>query len=161
MRTSFGPEVLGTAAFAAWAAGVAVLGVLDRSKLLLPTRLVHLTALAGGTLLAAGSALADDWHYLWRGIGCALAATTALGPYALLRPEKLGFGDVRMAALVSAGVGALSPPACFVAISTACFVAALFRRVLIVTGRAARDTAAPLGFFLAISGIAAVVASAS
>ena len=133
----------------------------DREKLLLPTRLVHLTAVVGGALLAAGSAFADDWHYFLRGIVCALTAATVFGPYALLRPAKLGFGDVRMAALVSAGAGALSPPTCFAAISTACFAAALSRRVLSVSGRATRDVAAPLGFFLAISGITAVVASAS
>jgi hypothetical protein len=91
----------------------------------------------------------------------ALAAVLVFAAWYLASPGKLGFGDVRMAALVSAGTGAVCPAGCLVVLPCACLVTALSRKVLIKTGRASGDYAAPLGLPLAIAGVLAVVASAS
>jgi len=149
-----------TAGLVVWACGLSLLALVDQETLMLPSKLVRSCAFATTGLLLV-SAVTGSWRYVGRGAACALAGYVVFGTWAVLRPQSLGFGDVRMASLVALGAGALSAQACLVALVTAPVLAAsvpIFGRKLYKT----RPTGHPvaLGPFLAAGGIAAVVFSA-
>jgi leader peptidase (prepilin peptidase)/N-methyltransferase len=172
------------AALVIWACALVVLGFVDARQFVLPTALVHAAAVATCCLLVATGICTGDWRYLSRGLECSAVAGAAFGTWSMLKPASLGFGDVRMACLVALGAGALSPAAALVALSCAPLAAGisarrLARRLAVASGddpaeelaegpagrpgrRAGRVGAfpVPLGPFLAVGGIAAVLASA-
>jgi hypothetical protein len=144
----------------AWAGGLVLLGLVDLERLVLPSHLVHLCALATCCLLlASGPTEAGEWRYLGRGALCAAIALVVFGSWALLRARQLGLGDARMAGLVAFGAGTFSPAGCFVALACAPLVAAAVSILFVNAGKTGRRPAA-LGPFLAVGGIAVVVASA-
>jgi hypothetical protein len=143
-----------------WATGLALLALTDQETLLLPGKLVRLCTFLAGCLLLTDAAATSDWHYLGKGLLCAVGAFATFGLWASWRPNSLGFGDARFACLVALGAGALSPAGCVVALACAPAVSAG-----ISTSRArfrAIDQRTPiaLGPFLALAGIAVAVASA-
>jgi leader peptidase (prepilin peptidase) / N-methyltransferase len=148
------------AALAAWACGLAVLALIDSQELVLPTVVVRAAIVATGCPLLAASVRAGNWRYFLWGAGCAVAATAVFGLWALIKPQGLGFGDVRVAGLVALGAGALSPANTLVALSVAPLAAGVGARYCARRAGSAQPVAVPLAPFLAIGGILAVVASA-
>ena len=157
-----------TAAFAPWAVvsiviwafGLTLLALIDREKLVLPTKLVHICALATVSLVLAGCATTGEWRFCWQGALCAVIAGTVFAFWALLRPVGLGFGDVRMAALVAFGAGMFSPAGCFVALACAPLLAGAVAHFTGKTTKMGLPSPIALGPFLAIGGIAVVVTRA-
>ena len=93
----------------------------------------------------------DDPSVEW--ILCALGAGLALLLVVLVYPRGLGLGDVKLSALLGAGLGLSVIPAMFVGF----FVAFVPAAVLLVRhGGEARKKAIPLGPFLALGGVVAL-----
>jgi leader peptidase (prepilin peptidase)/N-methyltransferase len=126
-----------------------VLVVITRTDLehrLIPDKIV----LPGAVAVLALRTI-DDPSVEW--ILCALGAGLALFLIVLVYPRGLGMGDVKLSALLGAGLGISVVVAMFVGFFAA-FVPAL---VLFVRhGREARKSAIPLGPFLALGGVVAL-----
>jgi leader peptidase (prepilin peptidase)/N-methyltransferase len=147
---------------AVWAAALAVLALVDERHLVLPTAPLRLATVATGVFLLVVSHQSGDWRYLVGGASCAVFAAGAFGACALLRPRRLGFGDVRMAAVVALGAGALAPAATFAALCCAPVGAGVIARWRAWRSGDPGAIGSPvaLGPFLALAGIVVVTASA-
>jgi leader peptidase (prepilin peptidase)/N-methyltransferase len=139
---AFGPTLEAAAAtILCW-----LLVVLTRTDLehrLLPDRVV----LPGAVLVLALRTI-DDPSIEW--IVAGLVAALLLFVVVLVYPQGLGMGDVKLAALLGAGLGYLVGVAMFVGFFLA-FVPAL--ALLVRHGREARKLAIPLGPFLALGAV--------
>jgi leader peptidase (prepilin peptidase)/N-methyltransferase len=139
---AFGPTLEAAAAtILCW-----LLVVLTRTDLehrLLPDRVV----LPGAAVVLALRTM-DDPGIEW--IVAALVAAFLLFVVVLVYPQGLGMGDVKLAALLGAGLGYLVGVAMFVGFFLA-FVPAL--ALLVRHGREARKLTIPLGPFLALGAV--------
>lgn len=93
----------------------------------------------------------DDPGVEW--ILCSLGAGLLLFLIVLVHPTGLGLGDVKLSALLGAGLGVSVIPALFVGFFAAFVPAAL---LLLRHGREARTQAIPLGPFLALGAVVAL-----
>jgi leader peptidase (prepilin peptidase)/N-methyltransferase len=93
----------------------------------------------------------DDPSVEW--ILSALGAALVLFLIVLAYPRGLGMGDVKLSALLGAGLGVAVIPAMFVGFFVAFVPAAL---LLVRHGKEARKKAIPLGPFLALGGVVAL-----
>lgn len=128
-----------------------VLVVITRTDLeqrLIPNRIV-----VPATLVVLGLRTIDDPSVEWA--LAALAAGGALFLVVLAYPRGMGMGDVKLAAFLGAGLGAVVAVALFVGVFAA-FVPAVV--LLARHGRAARKQAIPFGPFLALGGVVGLFA---
>jgi len=139
----------GTAQGAITAFGVAVLGllaVIDVERRLVPNRIVLPSA---ALVLAAQIAVEPDRTFEW------LAATFGAAAFllipALVKPGGIGMGDVKLALLMGALLGAAVTTAFFLAFAAVIPVAAA---ILVRGGAGARQATIPLVPFLAFGAIA-------
>jgi leader peptidase (prepilin peptidase)/N-methyltransferase len=141
----------GEGVIAAFAALVLVtLAAIDFRERILPNRIV-LPATA--VILVAHVALAPSSFLEWV-IGAVGAGFVFLVP-ALVRPDALGMGDVKLAMLLGAALGSAVVPALMLGLfATGLFAAGL----VLVRGRAALKTQMPLGPFLAFGGLVLLLA---
>jgi leader peptidase (prepilin peptidase) / N-methyltransferase len=149
-----------SASLVVWACGLSLLALTDRERLVLPSKLVRTCAVATAGLVLAGCAVSGEWRYLWPGALCAVIAGAVFALWALLRPHQLGFGDVRMAALVAFGAGICSPAGCLVALACAPFSAAVVSNFALKAKKNTLPSPVALGPYLAVAGIAVVVGCA-
>ncbi|MFC7583523.1 prepilin peptidase [Nonomuraea antimicrobica] len=89
-----------------------------------------------GRALAGGAALAAGYGLLW-----------------LLRPDAMGFGDVKLAGLIGLVSGALGWPAVVAAAFAGQLLGALYALALLVTGRGTRHTQFPFGPFMLLGAL--------
>jgi leader peptidase (prepilin peptidase)/N-methyltransferase len=128
-----------------------ILVVITRTDLehrLIPDRIV----LPGVVVLLALRTI-DDPSLEW--VVAALVAGLALLLVVLVYPQGLGMGDVKLSALLGAGLGALVAIAMFVGFFLAFVPAAL---LVVRGGREARKQAIPLGPFLALGAVVTLFA---
>ena len=144
----------------AWASGLVAMALVDRETLVLPSKLIYPYALVISYLLTTEAVADNKWRSLERGSVCALVALAFFGFWAFAQPNSLGLGDARLASLVALGVGSISAAGCAAALTSAPAMAAgvsIFRWRYRRTDRATPVALAP---YMAIAGIAVVVASA-
>jgi leader peptidase (prepilin peptidase)/N-methyltransferase len=120
----------------------------DLEHRLIPDRVV-----IPGTVLVLALRTIDDPSVEW--VVAALAAALALFVVVLVYPQGLGMGDVKLSALLGAGVGYLVAIAMFVGFFFAFVPAAV---LLVRHGREARKEAIPLGPFLALGAVVTLFA---
>ena len=125
-----------------------VLSVIDLRTRRLPNWIV---LPAGAIVLAAQIAITPDRALEW--ILGAFGASALLLVGALLKPGGLGMGDVKLALLLGAALGAAVVAALFVGFAAAALVGVL---LILRHGWAARKTTLPLGPFLALGGVVAL-----
>lgn len=146
------------AGLAVWAAGITALASVDFERFVIPSTTVWVLGVLTAVAICSASAAADDWSYLMGGSCCAVAVSLALFAWLRITPDAIGMGDVRMACLTALGAGALDPAACLAAMAVGFFVAGA------VSCAGSRErlapTPVPLGPFLAVGGLTAVVAGA-
>jgi leader peptidase (prepilin peptidase) / N-methyltransferase len=137
--------------------GLVALAACDLEHHLLPRRIVYPTGAAAGLLLVAASAATGGWRRLGVAAGCGLAAFGLSYLIHAVNPRWLGFGDVRLSALIGVVLGWLGPGSLWVGLVIANLLGLAVMAGLMVTGRAGRSTAFPFGVFLAAGAVAAVL----
>jgi leader peptidase (prepilin peptidase)/N-methyltransferase len=118
----------------------------DLEHRLIPDRIV-----LPATVVVLALRTIDDPSFEW--IASSLAAGLLLFLIVLVHPSGLGLGDVKLSALLGAGLGVSVIPALFVGFFAAFVPAAL---MLFRHGREARTRAIPLGPFLALGAVVAL-----
>jgi leader peptidase (prepilin peptidase)/N-methyltransferase len=152
---------LGRLALAVWAGALAILALIDHESLVIPTKVVRSAVLATIALLFSGSVATGDWNYFWQSAFCAGTAAGLFAAWAAISPRGLGFGDVRMAALVALGTGALSVPGSVTALACSPLVAGLVSRLQPGSRPGGKGAAVALGPYLAAGGLTMVMAHAA
>jgi leader peptidase (prepilin peptidase) / N-methyltransferase len=144
-------------AFLVLMGGLLALACVDLEQHLLPVRILY-PVLAGVALLLVGAAAGSGaWQRLLVAGACAAGWFAAFFVLNALSPRLLGFGDVRLAALIGLGLGWLGVPFLLLGIFAGCFAGSVVGLGLIGAGRMRRDTPLPFGVFLALGALIAVV----
>ena len=134
-----------TAAYA-WAAGAAVvLGAVDLACHRLPDRVTYPAAAVCAAAFAVDAVVLGTWSALLRAL---LAAAVAFGVAALaasVSPAGLGFGDVKLLALIGLVLGWVGWQTLAAGVFLGLLTGALIAVALLVTGRAGWRTALPFG----------------
>jgi leader peptidase (prepilin peptidase)/N-methyltransferase len=144
----FGPTAT-TAALDAFAAGLIALAFIDAERYLLPKRIVYTTAALSGACLLVGAAADGQWARLGTALGCAAGAFVLFFALHAVNPRWLGFGDVRLAAVIGLVLGWLGVPYLLVGLLAANLAGVAVAVVLMAAGRMRRTTPMPYGVFLA------------
>ena len=132
-------------AFLWFAAAAVLLTVIDVQHTLLPNRVI-LPALGGGAALLLVAAAADDaWPALLRALAGAAVLFTVFLLLALLSPRSLGFGDVKLAALIGLYLGWLGWDAVVVGGAAGFVVQAVLALVLLAARRIGLRGELPFG----------------
>lgn len=126
-----------------------VLSVVDIRTRRLPNRIV---LPAAAIVLGAQIGIAPNHALEWI-VGALGAAAFLLIP-ALVNPEGLGMGDVKLALLLGAALGWAVAPALAIGLGAAGLAGIA---LIIRNGWGARKTTLPLGPFLALGGLAALL----
>ena len=140
-----------------FAASLIALAAIDLERYLLPRAIVYPAGglVLAGLVIAAG---ADDrWGRLGVSLACAACAFAFFFAINFIRPAWMGFGDVRLSALIGLALGWLGAWTVVVGFLAANLLGAVVGICLIAAGRAGRRTALPYGVFLAAGSILAVL----
>jgi leader peptidase (prepilin peptidase)/N-methyltransferase len=137
----------GVAAFVI--ATLSLLAAIDIAERRIPNRIV---LPAAAVVLAAQIALFPDRTLEW--IAAAIAGAVVLLLPLLVFPSGVGMGDVKLMLLLGAALGSAVTTALVIGSLAAAAYAGL---LLVRNGRAARHTAFPLGPFLAIGALVALL----
>lgn len=145
-RTGAHPEV---AAHVVTAVGLVVLSVIDLDLFLLPKRLVYPLLGATAVLLAIAAIAHGDGSMLGRAVLGSAGAWGALLVLHLISPGGMGFGDVRLAALIGLDLGWIGASEVVFGLFAGFIFAAVIGLALLATRRRGRSDAVPFGPFLA------------
>jgi leader peptidase (prepilin peptidase)/N-methyltransferase len=141
----------GDGVIAAFVAFVLVqLAAIDFRERILPNRIV----LPATAVVLVAHAAVSPRHIAVYVVAALVAGGAFLLP-AMLRPGALGMGDVKLAMMLGAALGAKT----VTALTLGLFVAGLFAiGIVLVRGRAAMKSDIPLGPFLALGGLVVLLA---
>ncbi len=128
----------------------------DLSHGVIPRRLVYPALGALVCLLVAAAAADAEWHRLGSAAVGAAAAFAVLFVIWWLAPRGMGFGDVRLSALIGLATGWLGLLATYVALASAFVVGLLFGIATAGLPRTGRTVRIPFAPALAVGAIAAV-----
>lgn len=144
----------------AFTAGLIALASVDLERYLLPRAILYPTAVivVAGLVTAAGAQ--GQWRRLGIAFLCALGSFAVFFTINFIRPAWMGFGDVRLAALIGLALGWLGVGVVIVGFMAANLLGAFVGIGLMARGRASRKTALPYGVFLAAGSLFAVLAGA-
>lgn len=137
-------------------AGLIALAFCDLDHLVLPKRIVYPTGVLVGVALLAAAAGTGDWHRLWVALACAGGGFVVFFAIHFASPRSLGFGDVRLAPLISGTLGWLGVGYAVIGFLLANFLGALVGVALIAARRSSRKTPLPYGVFLAAGAVIAL-----
>ena len=132
-------------AFVGLALACAVLIVVDVERHRLPDRVVVPAAVLGAVLLAAATTVTADGSALLRAMLAAACAFSALFVAAVLARGGLGFGDVKVGALLGGHLGWLGWGQLAYGLFAGFLVGALAALTLVATGRASLRSSLPFG----------------
>jgi leader peptidase (prepilin peptidase)/N-methyltransferase len=143
-------------AAAVFFAGLVALGAIDLERLLLPNKVLYPTGVATTALLVVAAATGGQWHRLEVAVGCGVGAFAVFFGLHALNPRWLGFGDVRLSAVIGVALGWLGVGYLLLGLLVANVAGIAVIALLSSLGRAGRSTKLPYGAFL---GFGAVVAT--
>lgn len=123
----------------------------------LPDLLTLPTLAAGALLLLASAFVAGEWGAYLRGWLAALALFGGYLVLAMIRPSDLGFGDVKLAAVLGLYLGWLGWGTVVVGAFLGFLFGALAGIALLATRRATRRSAIPFGPYMLLGAIVATV----
>ncbi len=141
----------------AFVGGLIALAAVDFERYLLPRAILYPTLAMVAVGLVAAAAVTDEWRRLGVAVLCAAGAFGFFFAIHFLRPAWLGFGDVRLAALLGLALGWMGPWYLVIGFMIANLVGAAVGIGLILAGKATRSTALPYGVFLAAGAILALL----
>lgn len=122
-----------------------VLAAVDLEHHRLPDRLTATGAVVSGLALLVDASLMTSWSALLRGLLCAAVAFAVFLLMALISPSGMGFGDVKLATLLSLHTGWLGWQLAILAILGGFAAGAVAALILVVTRLATPRTAIPFG----------------
>jgi leader peptidase (prepilin peptidase)/N-methyltransferase len=141
-------------------AGAVALAAVDLERYLLPRAILYpALALVAAALLGAAAAT-GQWHRLGIAGACAAVAFAFFYAINFLRPAWLGFGDVRLAALLGLALGWMGPWYLVIGFMAANLAGAAVGIGLMARGKASCTTALPYGVFLGGGSVFALLAGA-
>lgn len=143
-------------AFLVFTAGLVALSAIDLDTFLLPKRVVYPVLGAGAALLVVAAVASHDTGRLVDAVIGSAAAFGALFVIHFISPAGLGFGDVRLAALLGLFLGWLGLAQVFVGLFLGFAVASVVGLVLLATKVRSRKDRIPFGPFLAAGSMLAV-----
>ncbi|MBW4030532.1 MAG: prepilin peptidase [Acidobacteria bacterium] len=138
-------------------AALLALALIDVEMLLLPRSIVYPTLVAVGTVFLATAALQHQWHRLLVAALCSLAWFTVFFVMNLISPRSLGFGDVRLSAVLGLALGWWGVGEVILGFFLSNLVGAVVGVTLIATQKMRRDQPVPYGVFLAIGTVLTVL----
>lgn len=134
------------------------ISVIDLDLYIIPNRIVYPTLMAGGVLLILAAVLEPDLRGLRdAGLG-ALIAWGSLFVIHVISPAGMGFGDVRLSAVIGLFLGWLSLAHVLLGLFLGFLLASVVGIALILAGRRGRKDRVPFGPFLAGGAVIAVLA---
>jgi leader peptidase (prepilin peptidase) / N-methyltransferase len=132
-------------AYLYFAAVTIALALIDLDTRTLPNRIVLPSIVVAGVLLAVASAATGDWYsLLWAVVGGGVLFAFYL-LLVLIYPSGMGFGDVKLAALVGLMLGYLGWGSLIVGAFAAFLLGGVFSIVLLALRRATRKSGIPFG----------------
>lgn len=146
------------AAYAVVAVALVALSAIDMEHLILPNRLLYPAGSATAVLLVVAAAVDDRWGSLAHAVLAALVAFAVFFVIHVAAPRGMGFGDVRLAALVGLATGWFGYGHAFVAFLLAFVLGSIVGMVVMVVTGQGRKTRVPFGPFLAAGAVLAIVA---
>src|SRR3954451_23933686 len=157
--------LLGLRFFDSWAlpayllfgAIIVVLSVIDLATLTLPRRIIHLGLLGGAVLLLFGALADGEPRRIWWAAAGAAIAFAFFFLVHLASPRSMGFGDVRLSALLGLHLGWLGLLHVPVGLFLGFLLGAVVGVALMAVGRAGRRTALPFGPFLALGSLVTIL----
>jgi leader peptidase (prepilin peptidase)/N-methyltransferase len=146
-------------AFCCFAAAGIALAAIDLDLRILPNRIVLPSLIVVALLLVLASAINGDWWALARAALGSLGLFLAFFGLVLIYPKGMGFGDVKLAALVGLVLGYLSWQALIVGAFLGFLLGAIVGVAVISVGRGSRKSALAFGPFM-IAGAFVVIFAA-
>ena len=137
-------------------AGLVALAFCDLDRLVLPKRIVYATAVLVAVALLSAAAATGQWHRLAVSAACAAAGLVVFRLIYFISPRAMGFGDVRLAPLISGTLGWLGVGYALVGFLLANVLGVVIGLALIAGRRASRRTRLPYGVFLAAGAMLAL-----
>jgi leader peptidase (prepilin peptidase)/N-methyltransferase len=130
----------------AWAAGAAVvLGSVDLAVHRLPDRVTYPAYVVCAAALLVDAAVLGSWGALVRAVGAAAVVFAVAALAAVVAPQGLGFGDVKLLGLLGLLLGWAGWGVLLAGIFLGLLTGALVSLALLVTRRAGWRTAIPFG----------------
>lgn len=137
-------------------AGLTALAFCDLDRLVVPKRIVYPTGALVSAGLIAAAASTGAWHRLGVAAACGAGAFGLFLVIHVASPRAMGFGDVRLAPLISGTLGWLGVQFAVVGFVLANLLGALIGLVLIAAGRSSRRSPLPYGALLALGAVLAL-----
>ncbi|MDQ2725820.1 MAG: prepilin peptidase [Actinomycetota bacterium] len=125
-------------------------------RLVLPKRIVYPTGVLVSAGLIAAAASAGAWHRLAVAVACGAVACGLFLVVHVASPKAMGFGDVRLAPLISGTLGWFGVHYAVVGFVLANLLGAVTGPALIAAGRRSRRSPLPYGVFLALGAVLAL-----
>jgi leader peptidase (prepilin peptidase)/N-methyltransferase len=143
-------------AFLVVVAGLIALSFIDLDTYLLPKKVVYPVLLAGAVSFGGAALLAGDGRGAVEAAAGGAGAFTVLFVIHVISPRGMGFGDVRLAAVIGMMLGWIELPAVAVGLFLAFLLASVVGIGLMVAGRRGRKDRVPFGPFLAAGAVLAI-----
>ncbi|MCW2698555.1 MAG: peptidase prepilin type [Blastococcus sp.] len=141
----------------AWAAGAAiVLGAVDLAVHRLPDRVTFPAYAVCSVALAADAVVLGSWHALLRSLAAAAVGFALAALAAAVHPRGLGFGDVKLLALLGLVLGWVGWEVVLAGVFLGLVIGAVVSLALVATRRAGWRTAVPLGPPLLVGAVLAL-----
>jgi len=153
----WGTTVVVAAAYLWFAAASIVLTVIDLDTFRLPNAIVLPSIGVGVILLTVASLLGSEWGQLLRALAAAAILFLFYLVLRLVRPDAMGGGDVKLAALVGLHLGWIGWDAVAVGFFAAFLTGGVYGVALMLLRRAGRRTAIPFGPWMLLGAWAGII----
>ena len=137
-------------------AGLIALSAIDLDTFTLPRKIIWTTYGLCAAALVVGGLLTEDMRGIAEAAGASAAAFALLFGIHLISPRGMGFGDVRLAALIGLVMGWLEFGVVFVGLFFGFLLAAVIGIALMMLKRRGRKDRIPFGPFLAAGAVLAL-----
>ena len=148
-------------AFLLFLASLAAITAIDLEHYIIPNRVVYPTLFGGFGLLVVAAAAEGDWNALLHALIGSAVAWAFLLTLHLISPRSMGFGDVRLAAVLGLFLGWLSLGHVFLGLFLGFLLGAVLSVLLIALRLKGRKDHIPFGPFLAAGAVIAVLAGST
>jgi leader peptidase (prepilin peptidase)/N-methyltransferase len=153
----FGPD-WAVPAFLLFFASLLAISLIDLEHYIIPNRIVYPTLFGGFALLVLAAGAEGDWKPLERALIGSAVFWGILLLIHLVSPRGMGFGDVRLAAVLGLFLGWLGLGYVGLAFFLGFLLGAIVGLILMVLRRRGRKDHIPFGPFLAAGAVVAVLA---